>query len=215
MNNLKAIIFDLDGVLAFSDKYHYKAWKYLADQEGIYFDEVINNRLRGVSRMESLDIILERSSKEYTLEEKIRMATIKNDLYVEYLDELKPSDIFEDTRKTLDILLSKGIKLSIGSSSKNTLKILTKTDLLKYFDIIIDGNKISNSKPHPEVFLKAQEALNLTKDECIVIEDAFSGVDAANAAGIKVAGIGDAMNYHKADFKIEKISDILKLIGDE
>ena len=153
---IKGIIFDLDGVLAFSDKYHYKAWKYLADQEGIYFDEVINNRLRGVSRMESLDIILERSTKEYTLEEKIRMATIKNDLYVEYLDELKPSDIFEDTRKTLDILLSKGIKLSIGSSSKNTLKILTKTDLLKYFDIIIDGNKISNSKHHPEVFLKAQ-----------------------------------------------------------
>lgn len=210
---IKGIIFDLDGVLAFSDKYHYKAWKFIADQENIYFDEVINNRLRGVSRMESLDIILERANKEYSNEEKLRLATIKNDLYVEYLDELKPEDIFFDTRKTLEILLEKGYKLAIGSSSRNTLKILTKTELLKYFNIIVDGNKISNSKPHPEVFLKAQEELELKKDECLVIEDAFSGVDAAKAAGIKAVGIGDAASYDKCDYHIEKLSDILKIIG--
>lgn len=210
---IKGIIFDLDGVLAFSDKYHYKAWKYVADQEGIYFDEIINNRLRGVSRMESLDIILEKATKEYSSEEKLELATAKNNLYVEYLDELKPSDIYLDTRKTLDILISKGYKLAIGSSSRNTLKILTKTDLLKYFDVIVDGNKIKNSKPHPEVFSKAQIEMCLEKEECLVIEDAFSGVDAAKAAGIKAVGIGDASSYDKCDYSINKISDILDIIG--
>ena len=210
---IKGIIFDLDGVLAFSDKYHYKAWKYIADQEGIYFDEVINNRLRGVSRMESLDIILEKASKEYSSEEKITLATIKNNLYVEYLDELKPSDIYLDTRRTLEILIEKVYKLAIGSSSRNTLKILTKTDLLKYFNIIVDGNKIKNSKPHPEVFSKAQMEMGLEKEECLVIEDAFSGIDAAKAAGIKAVGIGDASSYEKCDYKIEKLSDILNIIG--
>lgn len=209
---IKGIIFDLDGVLAFSDKYHYKAWKYIADKEGIYFDEIINNRLRGVSRMESLEIILERANKEYSEEEKINLATIKNNLYVEYLDELKPSDIYLDTRKTLDILKEKGYKLAIGSSSRNTLKILTKTDLLHYFDVIVDGNKIKNSKPHPEVFIKAQEELNLLKEECVVIEDAFSGIDAANSAGITSIGIGDAKGYSKCSHTIDKISDILEII---
>ena len=212
---IKGIIFDLDGVLAFSDKYHYKAWKFIADKEGIYFDEIINNRLRGVSRMESLDIILEKASKEYTEEEKLNLATVKNNLYVEYLDELKPSDIYLDTRKTLDILKEKGIKLAIGSSSKNTLKILTKTDLLHYFDVIVDGNKIKNSKPHPEVFLKAKDELNLEKEECLVIEDAFSGVDAAKDGGIKAVGIGDAASYHRCDYKIEKLSDLLKIIEED
>ena len=143
---IKGLIFDLDGVLAFSDKYHYLAWKSIADEEGIYFDEIINNRLRGVSRMESLEIILERANKNYTEEEKVALATKKNNLYVQYLDELKPSDIYLDTRETLEYLINKGYKLAIGSSSRNTLKILTKTDLLHYFDVIVDGNKIKNSK---------------------------------------------------------------------
>lgn len=211
---IKGIIFDLDGVLAFSDKYHYKAWKYIADKEGIYFDEIINNRLRGVSRMESLEIVLEKAHKVYTSEEKLELANIKNNLYVEYLDELKPSDIHEDTRKALEKMKTEGLKLAIGSSSKNTLKILTKTDLLKYFDAIVDGNKITHSKPHPEVFIKAKEELNLTNDECLVIEDAFSGIDAAKAANIKAVGIGDAASYDRCDYTINKISDILKLIGE-
>lgn len=211
---IKGIIFDLDGVLAFSDKYHYKAWKYIADKEGIYFDEIINNRLRGVSRMESLEIVLEKAHKVYTSEEKIELANIKNNLYVEYLDELSPSDIYEDTRKALEKMKEEGLKLAIGSSSKNTLKILTKTDLLKYFDAIVDGNKITHSKPHPEVFIKAKEELNLNDDECLVIEDAFSGIDAAKAANIKAVGIGDAASYDRCDYTIKKISDILKLIGE-
>lgn len=211
---IKGIIFDLDGVLAFSDKYHYRAWKSVADEEGIYFDENINNRLRGVSRMESLEIILEKAQRKYTEEEKIELATKKNNLYVEYLDLLKPSDIYLDTRETLEILIKKGYKLAIGSSSRNTLKILTKTDLLKYFDIIVDGNKIKHSKPHPEVFIKAQEELGLQNEECLVIEDAFSGIDAAKSAKIKAVGIGDAASYKKVDYSIEKISDILNILGD-
>ena len=211
---IKGIIFDLDGVLAFSDKYHYKAWKSIADEEGIYFDEIINNRLRGVSRMESLEIILENSNKYYSKEEKIELATKKNNLYVKYLDELKPSDIYIDTRETLEKLIKEGYKLAIGSSSKNTLKILTKTDLLKYFNTIVDGNRITHSKPHPEVFIKARRELKLEPEECLVIEDAFSGIDAAKNALIKAVGIGDASSYKKADYSIKKLSDIFKIIGE-
>lgn len=212
---IKGLIFDLDGVLAFSDKYHYKSWKAIADEEGIYFDEVINNRLRGVSRMESLEIILENANKIYSNEEKIELATKKNNLYIKYLDELKPSDIYDDTRKTIEKLIDKGYKLSIGSSSKNTLKILEKTDLLKYFKIIIDGNKITHSKPHPEVFVKACMELQLDPLECLVIEDAISGIDAAKSANIKAVGIGDAAKYEKTDYSIKKISDILMILGEK
>lgn len=212
---IKGLIFDLDGVLAFSDKYHYLAWKSIADEEGIYFDEIINNRLRGVSRMESLEIILERANKNYTEEEKVALATKKNNLYVQYLDELKPSDIYLDTRETLEYLINKGYKLAIGSSSRNTLKILEKTDLLKYFIAIVDGNKIKNSKPHPEVFIKAKDELGLNEDECLVIEDAFSGIDAANSANIKSVGIGDAKSYSKTVYPIDKISDLLTILGEK
>jgi len=209
---IKGIIFDLDGVICSTDEFHYLAWKKLADREGIYFDRIINNRLRGVSRMASLDIVLEKSSKEYSDEQKLEMATFKNNIYREYLMEMTPKDLSGDVLFTLKTLKEKGIKISIGSSSKNTKLILTNIGIIDMFDTIVDGNDIKNSKPDPEVFIKARESLSLNKDECYVVEDAYAGIDAANASGVKSIGIGDASKYEKASFKIEKLSDLLKLL---
>ena len=129
MNTIRAIIFDLDGVICFTDQYHYQAWKEMADAEGIYFDETINGRLRGVSRMESLDIILEKASREYTQEEKEQLAARKNESYVRLLEKMSPDDLSQEVKKTLEILRQRGYKLAIGSSSKNTKKILTQIGL--------------------------------------------------------------------------------------
>ena len=154
---MKAFIFDLDGVIVSTDSLHYRAWKSLADSEGIYFDEKINHRLRGVSRMESLEIILERATRSYTQEEKVVMAERKNGIYRELLQVLTPEDRLEGVTETLAALREKGYKLAIGSSSKNTPIILGKIGYSGYFDAISDGNNIKNSKPDPEVFLKAAE----------------------------------------------------------
>ena len=143
MNTIHAIIFDLDGVICFTDKYHYQAWKELADREGIYFDEKINDRLRGVSRMQSLDIILERASREYTEEEKESMAAMKNESYVKLLENMSTKDLSDEVKNTLDELRHRGYKLAIGSSSKNTKKILKQIGLVDYFDAISDGTNIT------------------------------------------------------------------------
>jgi beta-phosphoglucomutase len=167
MNKLNAVIFDLDGVICFTDKYHFQAWKKLADEEGIYFDEEINDRLRGVSRMDSLDIILERAFREYTQEEKTQMAARKNESYVHLLDQMSPADLSVEVKDTLDELRKRGYKLAIGSSSKNTKKILKQIGLGDYFDAISDGTNITKSKPDPEVFLKAAEMLGEKPENCI------------------------------------------------
>lgn len=157
----KGIIFDLDGVICHTDKYHYQAWKKLADKLGIYFDEEINNRLRGVSRMESFEIILEKYDGEMTEEEKVRYASEKNDLYRELLKNMTTADLDPQVKETLDALRSRGLLLAIGSSSRNAGFILERLGLSGYFDAVSDGNNISRSKPDPEVFLKAAEYLNL------------------------------------------------------
>ena len=143
MDTIRAIIFDLDGVICFTDNYHYQAWKELADAEGIYFDEKINGRLRGVSRMESLDIILERASRCYTQEEKEQLATRKNESYVRLLEKMSPRDLSDEVKNTLDTLRQRGYKLAIGSSSKNTKKILKQIGLDGYFDAVSDGTNLS------------------------------------------------------------------------
>ncbi len=208
----KAVIFDLDGVICSTDKYHYRAWKSMADDEGIYFDEVINNRLRGVSRMESLEIILERASKEYTEEEKIKMATKKNERYKELLKEMSPADLPEDVAKALKGLKDMGVQIAIGSSSKNARTILTQIGIIDEFDKISDGNNITNSKPDPEVFLKAAEMLGLAPKDCLVVEDADAGIEAASAGGFDSAGIGEAASNKKAVYPIQKISDLLNIV---
>lgn len=210
----KAIIFDLDGVLVSTDKLHYKAWKAIADQENIYFDEEINNRLRGVSRMASLEIILERGNREYSQEEKEKLAEAKNEIYKESLKELSPSDLFDHAVETITALKEKGIKVAIGSSSKNTRTILRQLGIGDVFDAISDGNNITHSKPHPEVFLKAAEFLGLEPENCTVVEDAYAGIDAAKAAGMTAVGIGDATNYKKCDHTISDLYELIKIMEE-
>lgn len=209
---IKAIIFDLDGVICFTDKYHYQAWKQLADREGIPFDEVINNRLRGVSRMESLEIILEKAVRSYTDEEKLAMATEKNDAYRELLKQMTPDDLSEEVSDTLNELRRRGYKLAIGSSSKNAGTILEHIGLGEYFDAVSDGNNISRSKPDPEVFLKAAEFLGLEPDVCLIVEDAKAGIEAAHAGGFRSAGLGEAAEHPDCTFQLNTFSDLLSVV---
>jgi beta-phosphoglucomutase len=213
--SIKAVIFDLDGVIVSTDDYHYRAWKKMADDEGIYFDRTINERLRGVSRMESLEIILEKSHKTYINEEKIQMAEKKNSLYRELLNELTPKDILPGVMRVLKDLKGNNIKIAIGSSSKNTPFILQKIELHNYFHEVADGNEIKNSKPDPEVFLLAATKLEVNSEECLVVEDADAGVEAALAGGMKVLAVGYASRNPKADYKFKDLSlvDVKKLIS--
>ena len=209
---IKGVIFDLDGVLLFTDKYHYKAWKSLADKLRIPFDEKVNDRLRGVSRMESLNIVLSYSDQTFSETEKEVMAAEKNALYREYLQKMTPSDVSDDTRAVLEGLRRRGLKLAIGSSSKNTPLILEKTGIAKYFHAVSDGNNITHSKPDPEVFLKAAEYLNLQPCECIVVEDAEAGIDAGNAGGFLTVGIGCAAQYEKTNHPIKSLSELIDFV---
>ena len=208
----KAVIFDLDGVICFTDKYHYQAWKALADELGIYFDETINNRLRGVSRMASFEIILARHNGEpMTQEQKEACCEKKNTLYRELLKNMSPADLSDEVKNTLDELRARGIKLAIGSSSKNTPFILGQLGLGDYFDAVSDGNNITHSKPHPEVFLKAAEFLGIDPKDCLVVEDAEAGLDAAIAGGMECAAIGDAVKCGKGTYNLSTFSDLLKI----
>lgn len=208
---MKAFIFDLDGVLVFTDKYHYQGWKMIANKLGIGFDEKKNSRLRGVSRMESLDIILEDSVRKFSEEEKEDLAAEKNEYYRELLGTMTPEDVSPEVRNTLAELRNRGHKLAIGSSSKNTKYILERVGLTDYFDAISDGTNITKSKPDPEVFSKAAEFLSENPDNCVVVEDAVAGVIAGKRAGMRVAGIGDAAAYEKTDYKISGFGELLNI----
>lgn len=194
-----------------TDHFHYLAWKDLADKLGVYFDEIINNRLRGVSRMQSLDIILERSEKEYSDEEKVLFATEKNERYRDYLKTMTYDDVTKEVRTTLDRLKERGIKIAIGSSSKNARFILDQVQL-NVFDAISDGNNISHSKPDPEVFLKASEFLGIEPKYCLVVEDAVSGIEAGKNAGMLTASVGDARDSKVGDYLLNSFSDILSIV---
>lgn len=211
---MKAIIFDLDGVLVYTDQFHYQAWKRLADRLGIYFDETINNRLRGVSRMESLNIVLERAERPFSPEEKEAFAAEKNEQYRKLLASMTPEDVSPAVRAALTKLKRRGYRLAIGSSSKNTKFILERVGLTGFFDAVSDGTNISRSKPDPEVFLKAAEYLGEEPGQCAVIEDAFAGIDAAKAAAMWAVGIGDAAKYERADARIQTFSELLNLFPE-
>lgn len=200
----QAVIFDLDGVICFTDEYHYLAWKQMADSLGVYFDREINNRLRGVSRMESLEIVLERyEGPALSAERKAELAAMKNDIYRESLAQMSPADLSDEVRSTLDGLRGMGLKLAIGSSSKNTPFILGQLGLGGYFDAVSDGNNITRSKPDPEVFLKAAEMLGLEPSVCLVVEDAVSGAQAGRAGGFDVACVGDAAKARAGEYNMD------------
>ena len=205
----KAVIFDLDGVLVFTDKYHYLAWKKLADKLGIEFTEKDNDRLRGVSREESLNIILEKYRGEpISPEQKKEYLEEKNDIYRKSLGEMTRDDVAKEMRETLKKLRDAGYKLAIGSSSKNTAYILERTELTDAFDAVSDGTMITRSKPDPEVFLKAAELLSENPSDCLVVEDADAGVTAAHAAGMDVAAIGTATASGRADYNLDKFEEL-------
>lgn len=208
----RAVIFDLDGVICHTDKYHYQAWKMIADELGIYFDEEINNRLRGVSRMESFEIILERYEGNMTQGQKEAYASKKNEKYQELLRNMGTSDLLEEVKKTLDALRMEGLKIAIGSSSKNARIILNQIGLSGYFDGISDGNNIVNSKPDPEVFLKAAQFINEEPKDCLVVEDAKAGLMAAFAGNMDCAAIGDGISSGIATYNLTSFSDLLDVI---
>ncbi len=211
MGKYQAVIFDLDGVLCSTDKYHYQAWKQMADAIGVPFNSTVNERLKGVSRMESLDIILENCPSRFSTAEKQELAEQKNEIYKELLKKLTPADILPEVRSTLDILHSRELKLAIGSSSKNTPFILQQTGFNHAFDAVSDGNNITRSKPDPEIFLKAAQMLCLPPEVCLVVEDAVAGVQAAHAAGMKVACVGNAAECKAGDYNLTHFSDLLNI----
>ena len=205
------IIFDLDGVICSTDHYHYLAWKALADRLGIPFNETDNNRLRGVSRMESLNIVLEKSAAAYTEEEKAAMATEKNDAYRQLLHQMSPADLSQEVKETLDTLRARGLKLAIGSSSKNAGLILERTGIAGLFDAVSDGNNIQRSKPDPEVFLKAAAFLGLEPADCAVIEDAEAGIRAAKAGGMFAVAVHSAAGCPLADVSLGTFEELLNI----
>lgn len=185
----------------------------MADSMGVYFDREINNRLRGVSRMASLDIVLERYEGEpLSQERKVELATMKNDIYRESLKRMSPADLPEDVARTLNALRAMGLKLAIGSSSKNTPFILKRLGLGNFFDAVSDGNNITHSKPDPEVFLKAAQFLGLNPEDCLVVEDAVSGAQAGKAGHFRVACVGDASAAGAGDHNLTAFSQLLDLM---
>lgn len=212
MNDIYAIIFDLDGVICSTDKYHCLAWKALADSLGLDFDEEKNALLRGVSRMESLEIVLGEKSPLFSPEEKAVLAARKNDIYRAYLAQMQPADLEKPVRMTLNTLRQRGYLLAIASSSRNTPFILQRLGLDGFFDAVADGSMISRSKPDPEVFLLAASMLGVQPERSIVIEDACSGVRAACAGRFKVIGLRSEGNDPDSDISIKHLSNLLDIL---
>ena len=210
----KACLFDLDGVLVDTAIYHFQAWKMLGENFNYQLSEEQNEQLKGVSRVESLNRILDWASYTATEEQKEIWLKEKNDNYLQLITHMNPSEILPGVVDFLGQIKADGYKIALGSASKNAEIILEKTNLMLWFDLIIDGNKVSKSKPDPEVFLKGAEGLELLPSECIVFEDAQAGVQAAIAGGMKVIGIGEATVLGEADkvipsFKGIKSADLL------
>ena len=208
----KAVIFDLDGVICNTDKYHYQAWMELAELIGVPFNREINNKLRGVSRQDSLNIILETSNSIYNKKEKEELADKKNSRYQELLKNMTQNDLAPEVKFVLKSTKEKGIKVAIGSSSKNARLILKRLGIEAEFDAISDGNNIRKAKPDPEIFLKAAALLRVDPKDCLVVEDARAGVEAALLAGMDCAAIGDATKYGLAHYNLDSIKDLLEVL---
>lgn len=200
---IKACIFDLDGVIVDTAKYHFIAWSELAKELDIAFTLSDNERLKGVSRMQSLEILLDIGGKKLTAREKEMLAERKNSLYVSFIRKMTPDDILPGIGAFLSELRKNGIKTAIGSASKNTPTILDQIQLSELFDVIVDGNSVAEAKPNPEVFLKAAERLGILPRNCVVFEDAVAGIEAARNAGMACIGIGDKEILFRAGYTME------------
>lgn len=211
---IKAIIFDLDGVLVSTDELHYRAWKALAGRLGVPFDRAKNDRCRGISRMASLDIVLEDSPTAYTQAEREAFAAEKNETYRDMLASLTPADTLEGVLPTLAELRRRGYRLALASVSKNAPLILERTGLDRYLDAVADGNCITRSKPDPEVFLKAAEKLGMACESCAAMDDALAGIEAGRAAGMLTIGFGDSAKNKAGDLNLERFDELLGLFPD-
>lgn len=197
--NIKGCLFDLDGVIVDTAKYHYLAWKRLAEELGFEFKKEDNERLKGVSRMASLEILLSVGKLSFDEKTKLEMAEKKNNWYVEYISQIDKTEILPGVEEFIKALKAKDIKVGIGSASKNTMTILKNIGMINYFDTIIDGTKVSKAKPDPEVFLMGARELKLKNEECVVFEDAEAGIEAAKRAGMHAVGIGSPEILKDAD----------------
>lgn len=205
---IKAVIFDLDGVLVSTDELHYLAWKRLAEELGIAaFTRADNARQRGVSRMASLEVVLEKTDRVFSDAEKLTLAECKNGYYVNSLTSLTPASLLPGARETLERLRAEGIRIALGSASKNAPAILERTGLASLFDAIADGHDVNRSKPDPQVFLVAAQKLGLPPEDCMVAEDADAGVEAARAAGMTVLAVGDAAHNPRATHAAQNLAD--------
>jgi len=208
MSKIKACIFDLDGVIVDTAVYHYKAWKRLANSLGFDFTEEQNEKLKGVSRVKSLELILQWGGITKTDTEKEALATEKNTWYVDMINQMKPNEILPGAREFVQSCRDAGIKTALGSASKNSGMILDKIGMTAMFDAIIDGNKVSKAKPDPEVFLKGAGELHVAPKDCVVFEDAIAGVEAAINGGMKVVGIGSPQVLGEADLVVSGLSEM-------
>ncbi|MCQ2958949.1 MAG: beta-phosphoglucomutase [Bacteroidales bacterium] len=209
MAEIKACIFDMDGVLVSTEIYHFKAWKRLTETLGFSIDEKFNENLKGVSRSVCIDLILKHGGLEKTQEEKDVLAAQKNEWFLEYVNtEITPSNVYPGVINFLETLKQKGYKTAIGSASKNAPLLVEKLGIKKYFDAIVDGNMITKAKPNPEVFLKGAELIGVNPQNCVVFEDAISGVEAAKNGGMFCIGVGSAEILKKADFCINSFTQM-------
>jgi beta-phosphoglucomutase len=208
MSDIKACIFDLDGVIVDTAVYHYKAWKRLAIELSFDFTEEANEKLKGISRKESLDLILGWGGVNKTEAERAELASSKNGWYVEMISQMTPAEILPGTLEFLKALKTAGYKIALGSASKNAGFILDKVGLTSYFDAVVDGNLVTASKPDPQVFLKGAEMLSIEPAACVVFEDAIAGIEAAKAGGMKVIGIGEPETLKGADLVIPGLHEM-------
>lgn len=205
---LKGCIFDLDGVIVDTARYHFLAWKRLAEDLGFEFTEKENEQLKGVSRMTSLDILLSAGNITVDTSTRERLAVKKNEWYINYIRRLTPADILPGAVELLEELHSQGIKCAVGSASKNAMLILDRLRLTDRFDAIIDGTRVQSAKPDPEVFITAARELKLRYNEVIVFEDAVAGVEAARRAGMKCIGVGKPEDLRRADKVVADLSEL-------
>jgi len=208
MSTIKACIFDLDGVIVDTAVYHYKAWRRLANELGFDITEEQNEQLKGVSRVRSLELILQWGGVVKTAAEQAELAQRKNEWYVEMISHMTPAEILPGAKEFLESCRAAGLKTALGSASRNSVTILDKIGMAGLFDAVIDGNKVSKPKPDPEVFLKGAEALNIPPANCVVFEDAIAGIEAAKNGGMKTVGVGSPKVLGEADLVISGLNEM-------
>jgi beta-phosphoglucomutase len=208
VSKIKGVIFDLDGVIVDTAKFHFLAWKKLANDLGFDFTELQNEELKGVSRVRSLEKILEWGNTSLSKDEFTEKMAVKNDNYLSYLTNMTSADILPGVSTVIDFLMEQKVPFALGSASKNARPILKKTDLMDKFHAIVDGNDVSKAKPDPEVFIIAAEKIGVAQENCLVFEDSVAGVQAANIAGMISIGIGEKDVLHEADFIFSSFEEI-------